>query len=176
VKDRLITAIAEVEEVQAIALTEQMLDARVDTHVPLDACKWLPFDIVGDTLRGTRGIMGDMIRRPSKLHDALDIGFNGQGWHTSAPPSPGESVWSVKKQKLLFVLVAASLIGVSLTPRMIMLPRKSLSLILGTGRNPIGVEGASNCDFCSVKEYCRYRALRQPAAPQEKAVPVQAVA
>lgn len=33
---------------------------------------WTPFDIIGDTLRGTRGIMGDMIRRPEKLLKAIE--------------------------------------------------------------------------------------------------------
>jgi hypothetical protein len=37
------------------------------------AWDWPPFDIIGDTLRGTRAILGDMRRHPSKLHDALDI-------------------------------------------------------------------------------------------------------
>ncbi len=31
-----------------------------------------PFDVVGDTLRGTRGIMIDMYRRPDKLLEAMD--------------------------------------------------------------------------------------------------------
>jgi uroporphyrinogen-III decarboxylase len=30
-----------------------------------------PYDMVGDFLRGTRGIMMDMIRRPDKLHEAM---------------------------------------------------------------------------------------------------------
>lgn len=34
---------------------------------------WAPFDILGDTLRGTASILADMRRRPSKLHDALKI-------------------------------------------------------------------------------------------------------
>jgi len=34
-------------------------------------CK-APFDTLGDTLRGTRGIMQDMFRRPDKLLEALD--------------------------------------------------------------------------------------------------------
>ncbi|MBI4880386.1 MAG: hypothetical protein HY812_12125 [Planctomycetes bacterium] len=33
---------------------------------------WTPFDLVGDTLRGTRGIMGDVIRRPEKLLQAVE--------------------------------------------------------------------------------------------------------
>jgi hypothetical protein len=32
-----------------------------------------PFDIIGDTLRGTRGIMMDMYRQPDKLLEALNI-------------------------------------------------------------------------------------------------------
>jgi len=35
-------------------------------------CK-APFDILGDTLRGTQGIMKDMYRRPDKLLEALDV-------------------------------------------------------------------------------------------------------
>lgn len=37
------------------------------------AFDWPPFDIIGDTLRGTREILADMRRRPEKLHDALEI-------------------------------------------------------------------------------------------------------
>ncbi|MCK4862771.1 MAG: hypothetical protein KAS25_00675 [Dehalococcoidales bacterium] len=33
----------------------------------------VPFDTIGDTLRGTTGIMGDMFRRPEKLLKALDV-------------------------------------------------------------------------------------------------------
>jgi hypothetical protein len=32
-----------------------------------------PFDTLGDTLRGTKGIMKDMFRRPDKLLEALDV-------------------------------------------------------------------------------------------------------
>jgi uroporphyrinogen-III decarboxylase len=35
-------------------------------------CK-APFDILGDSLRGTQGIMKDMYRRPEKLLEALDV-------------------------------------------------------------------------------------------------------
>jgi len=35
-------------------------------------CK-APFDVIGDTLRGTRGVMTDMFRQPDKLLAALDV-------------------------------------------------------------------------------------------------------
>jgi hypothetical protein len=37
------------------------------------ALDWAPFDIIGDTLRGTREILMDMRRRPDKLHEALEV-------------------------------------------------------------------------------------------------------
>ena len=40
---------------------------------PSPAWDWPPFDILGDTLRGTRNILADMRRRPGKLHDALEV-------------------------------------------------------------------------------------------------------
>ena len=41
--------------------------------VAFGSFSWAPFDILGDTLRGTRGIMGDLIRRPEKVLKALDV-------------------------------------------------------------------------------------------------------
>jgi uroporphyrinogen-III decarboxylase len=32
-----------------------------------------PFDVIGDTLRGTQGIITDMFRRPDKLLEAIDV-------------------------------------------------------------------------------------------------------
>jgi uroporphyrinogen-III decarboxylase len=37
------------------------------------AFNWPPFDIIGDTLRGTRGILQDIMRQPDKLLKALEI-------------------------------------------------------------------------------------------------------
>ena len=47
-------------------------DAR--TGIPRGQCDYTkaPFDILGDTLRGTRGIMVDMYRQPEKLIQAMD--------------------------------------------------------------------------------------------------------
>src|SRR4030066_2140473 len=32
-----------------------------------------PFDVIGDTLRGTQGIINDMFRQPDKLLEAIDV-------------------------------------------------------------------------------------------------------
>ena len=91
----------------------------------------------------------------------IEADARARGLRSSASLSPGESEWSVKEQEILFKLLDTSGIGVTLTPSMIMQPLKSLSLIVGTGRNPMGVEDGSNCDFCSIKDRCR-----APAAPR----------
>ena len=44
---------------------------------------------------------------------------------------------------------------------MVMSPIKSLSLIVGIGPGPLGVEGASNCDFCTIRGGARIAACAQ---------------
>jgi hypothetical protein len=84
--------------------------------------------------------------------------LQAEGLHVSAPLSPGESEWSVTDQKVIFSLLDATQIGVSLSDSMMMQPIWSLSLALGCGTQPMGVEDASNCKFCTIKDRCRYRA------------------
>ena len=100
----------------------------------------------------------DQVRQ--QLCRLIEADAKAQGLRSSASLSPGESDWSVKEQGVLFGLLDTSGIGVSLTPSMIMQPLKSLSLIIGRGRNPLGVEDASNCDFCSIKDRCAHRKRR----------------
>jgi hypothetical protein len=100
----------------------------------------------------------DQVRQ--QLCSLFDDEMAARGWRTSAPLSPGESAWSVEDQPVLFRLLDVGKIGVTLTESKIMRPLKSLSMIMGTGSQPMGVEDASNCDFCSMRERCRYRDLR----------------
>ena len=79
-----------------------------------------------------------------------------RGLRISAPFSPGESDWSVRDQPVIFSLLDTSPIGVFLRPSMVMSPIKSLSLILGTGAQAMGVEGSSNCNFCTLRDRCNY--------------------
>ena len=80
--------------------------------------------------------------------------IKSQGLRISTMLSPGESTWPVTQQAELFSLVDASQIGVTLTGTMMMNPMKSLSMVMGFGRNPLGSEGATNCDFCTMRDTC----------------------
>lgn len=87
----------------------------------------------------------------------LERTLRAEGLNVSAALSPGESVWSVKDQMVIFSLLDAGQIGVTLTPSMMMQPRASLSLIMGAGRERVGMADVSNCEFCTMRDRCRYR-------------------
>ena len=87
----------------------------------------------------------------------LEDMLRGEGLNVSAALSPGESVWSVKDQAVIFTLLDAAQIGVTLTPSLMMRPRSSLSLIMGADRERVGRADVSNCEFCTVRDRCRYR-------------------
>jgi hypothetical protein len=103
----------------------------------------------------------DQVRQ--QLCRTIEAEAIARGWRASASLSPGESEWSVSEQAVIFSLLDTRGIGVTLSKSLVMVPIKSLSLIMGIGPGPLGVEGASNCDFCSIRERCTYRRLR--AAP-----------
>lgn len=93
-----------------------------------------------------------------QLYALFEQEARARGWRVSSMLSPGESAWSVSDQPAIFSLLDTSSIGVTLNEACVMRPLKSLSLIAGTGPQPMGAEGLSNCDFCTIQERCQYRA------------------
>jgi uroporphyrinogen-III decarboxylase len=56
------------------AVVEIMKEAQAAGYPPLHGgFAHAPFDLFGDTLRGTRGIMMDMYRQPAKLQEAMEV-------------------------------------------------------------------------------------------------------
>ena len=57
------------------------------------------------------------------------------GFRTSMPLSPGMVGWPVEKgQPLLFEILQPGKIGVMLNPQYMMSPRKSISILIGVGK------------------------------------------
>jgi hypothetical protein len=78
------------------------------------------------------------------------------GEHSSIPLSPGMIGWPVEQgQPQMFKILDSSEIGVQLSSSMMMTPRKSLSFVIGLGERMD--TSARTCDFCSLKETCRYQ-------------------
>ena len=79
-----------------------------------------------------------------------------RGWQTTIPLSPGMIGWSVEEgQPQIFSLLDGEHVGVRLSEAAIMLPMKSLSLVLGQGAS-LNRQGTT-CDFCAMREVCRYQ-------------------
>lgn len=75
---------------------------------------------------------------------------------SSIPISPGMLGWQVDKgQPEIFSILEPEQIDVSLSEYGLMRPRKSLTMVLGFG--PTMQTGGKTCDFCAMKETCRYQ-------------------
>lgn len=79
-----------------------------------------------------------------------------KGLYPSIPLSPGLVGWAVDPgQREVFAAIDAQAVGVRLNESCMMLPRMSLTQVLGFSRTP-GLAGKT-CDYCAMKETCRYQ-------------------
>lgn len=80
-----------------------------------------------------------------------------QGFKTSRHFSPGYGGWEVSQQDIIFKSIPADNIGVRLTKGYMMLPQKSLSWVIGVGKEIITPsEEDNNCGNCQSK-CCNYK-------------------
>lgn len=82
---------------------------------------------------------------------------SSHGHHTSSPVSPGWPGLPLTEQWNLFELVNTQEIGVSLTASGIMIPRKSVSMVIGIGPRMATWTRADVCTRCSLRKTCLYR-------------------
>ncbi len=80
-----------------------------------------------------------------------------RGWPLGFPLSPGDAGWPLTDQRVLFELLPAQAIGVRLTESCIMIPKKSVSFVVGLGPGILTAAEGSQCDYCSLRDTCRYR-------------------
>jgi len=86
----------------------------------------------------------------------IELEAASEGNQTTIPLSPGMIGWGIEEgQPLIFDLINEDEIDVSLTSHNVMVPRKSLSMILGIGPNINS--GERICDYCIMSETCRYK-------------------
>jgi hypothetical protein len=81
-----------------------------------------------------------------------------RGLHTSRAflPGLGGRRWSLAHQRWIFAQVQAEEIGVKLTPSDLMAPTKSVSFVLGIGRETPQAEDPFSCAACSRRD-CTFR-------------------
>ena len=80
-----------------------------------------------------------------------------QELHAARRVSPGYGGWDVKWQAQLIGALPAAQLGITLTPGMMMVPRKSVSFAVALHNECGASAGAGDrCDSCSL-EQCRFR-------------------
>ena len=83
---------------------------------------------------------------------------SSRGYEVSRPLSPGMPCGlPITDQRRLLEMVPSGEIGVSLTPAGIMVPRKSVSMVIGIGPEMKTGTGAEVCAGCNLGETCPYR-------------------
>ncbi len=88
----------------------------------------------------------------------IELDAAEKNYQTTIPLSPGMIGWDVEVgQPLIFDIMDPAKIGVQLTPYYLMVPRKSLSMLIGVG--PGINSGERICDYCAMRETCRYQEL-----------------
>ena len=70
--------------------------------------------------------------------------------------SPGYGSWVLREQALVFEFLRPEDIGVELTERFSMLPRKSVSFVVPLEGGPIGRSAVERCRHCGLED-CPYR-------------------
>jgi hypothetical protein len=79
------------------------------------------------------------------------------GLETSLPVSPGLEGWPVEEgQPQIFKILKPDTTLAYLTSGFQIIPRKSTSLVIGMGQKMR--TGAVPCDYCAMRQTCRYRA------------------
>jgi len=87
----------------------------------------------------------------------VGIGERAQadGLQASTPLSPGVPEWPVEVgQPEIFKLVKAAQAGIQITAGGMMIPKKSMSFVVGIGTE---MSQADLCEVCNLKDTCRHR-------------------
>jgi hypothetical protein len=78
----------------------------------------------------------------------------------SSPFSPGMPDFPITEQKQLFQLIPAEQIGVSLSASGVMVPLKSVSMVIGIGQGMLVRTQAEVCRRCNLSRTCHYRFVK----------------
>jgi len=130
----------------AVCTVGAALDERVSVLWAKDPVRALALDGAGiGAVELVARLAGERVREEAERR-GLRIGMRAE---------PGQEGWPIQQQRVLFGLLPASKIDVQLTESCLMLPRKSLSFVVGLG--PEMQPDAVTCDFCSKRERCQWR-------------------
>lgn len=87
-----------------------------------------------------------------ELINVLRRDVSEQGLKITNNYSPGYCGWPLKEQRLLFSFLPQDISGITLTESCLMLPIKSVSGIIGVGKNAL--KRPYKCAVCNLREQC----------------------
>ena len=87
-----------------------------------------------------------------QVEGKIRINAGIEGLVTSRRFSPGYCDWEVSQQELVFRALDGDMAGIRLTESMLMIPRKSVSGIIGIGRPGNDIENYNPCSTCLKKD------------------------
>ncbi len=80
-----------------------------------------------------------------------------RSYQASSPYSPGHTGFPITEQWPLFQLVPTGEIGVSLAASALMVPRKSVSMVIALGEQVSVRKRGEACTHCNLSKTCHYR-------------------
>jgi hypothetical protein len=92
-----------------------------------------------------------------KVTRLIAAGVAPLGYEVSSPVNPGMPGLAMTEQWNIMELAGGDRIGVSLTPSGILVPRKSVSMVIGIGPRMTRWTQAEVCARCSLSESCPYK-------------------
>ncbi len=97
-----------------------------------------------------------------QLVEKIKTHLEACGLKTTIPLGPGHSYWkSLQDQRIIYDLVNPSTIGVTILKSGIMLPKKSLSMVMGIGHE-LPPSAENHCYYCSIRRKCPLSRARDP--------------
>ncbi len=127
---------------------------RLETSVERISSRDLPYALALDAL-GSAAVEALALAAHRRVQD---LG-GSEGVGVTIPLNPGMEGWSLETgQRQIFGLFDGAPAGVRLGASGMMLPRKSLSMVVGLGRDVFS--GGRTCDHCAALGRCRHRDSR----------------
>jgi hypothetical protein len=90
----------------------------------------------------------------------IEESYKVKGLSTTFALGPGHSYWrGLEDVGKIISFLKGEQIGISLTASNLMLPKKSIAMVMGVGRNLPDFSGKTHCDYCHLKGTCNMRKL-----------------
>lgn len=91
----------------------------------------------------------------NKAMNRVEEDYHCKGLKTTFPMGPGHSYWKgLEDMQVIFHFLGAERIGLHLNDSNLIIPRKSVAMVMGVGNDLLDFEGKNHCNFCNLQTTC----------------------